>query len=247
MTEKDAAATDYKDAVSGKPLEKMKEESYFFRQSRYQERLVEHIKANPDFVRPENCRKEILTRLQKEPLLDLSISRTTFDWGIPLPSNPKHVMCARGWRGAGRSPLCCARPARAPCGARFHPLGSSDLRSHTFARNVSFRYVWFDALTNYLTGCDWPEGPMKWHWPANVHIIGASSFSSRRQLHERRLLWWFPAWRRLISVRPERAALFADHLFLQGRTSFGSTASFGHACCGRLASRFPRGSTATAS
>lgn len=94
VTEKDALATDYKDPVSGKPLEKMKEESYFFKQSRYQERLVEHLKYNPSFVQPDSCRKEILTRLQKEPLLDLSISRTTFDWGIPLPNNPKHVMCA---------------------------------------------------------------------------------------------------------------------------------------------------------
>lgn len=98
VTEKDAAATDYKDPVSGKPLEKMKEESFFFKQSRYQARLIEHIKANPDFVRPEACRKEILARLEKEPLLDLSISRTTFDWGIPLPNNPKHVMCVRGGR-----------------------------------------------------------------------------------------------------------------------------------------------------
>ena len=45
-------------------------------------------------MRPESCRKEILTRLAKEPLLDLSISRTTFAWGIPLPGAPKHVMCA---------------------------------------------------------------------------------------------------------------------------------------------------------
>ena len=61
---------------------------------RYQERLVELLKTNPDIVRPDSCRSEILTRLQREPLLDLSISRTTFDWGIPVPGDPKHVMCA---------------------------------------------------------------------------------------------------------------------------------------------------------
>ena len=110
MTETEAAATEFKDPVSGKPLEKMLESSYFFKQSkcgraaavcsarslstrgRYQERLIEHIKSNPDFIRPEQCRNEILARLQREPLLDLSISRTTFDWGIPVPDDAKHVM-----------------------------------------------------------------------------------------------------------------------------------------------------------
>jgi len=112
VTETEAAGTEYKDPVSGKPLEKMLESSYFFKQSkcvrggtvfhspavlsesatRYQERLVEHIKSNPDFIRPEQCRNEILARLQREPLLDLSISRTTFDWGIPVPDDAKHVM-----------------------------------------------------------------------------------------------------------------------------------------------------------
>ena len=111
VSETEAAATEYKDPVSGKPLEKMLESSYFFKQSkcvgaaagctacradhrraRYQERLIEHIKSNPDFIRPEPCRNEILARLQREPLLDLSISRTTFNWGIPVPDDAKHVM-----------------------------------------------------------------------------------------------------------------------------------------------------------
>ena len=42
------------------------------------------------------------------------------------------------------------------------------------------RYVWFDALTNYLTGCDWPSGPNAHHWPASVHIIGAADLAARR-------------------------------------------------------------------
>ena len=67
------------------------------RASRYQAQLVEHITANPSFIQPEARRNDILQRLQREPLLDLSISRTTFDWGIPLPDDPKHVMCAARW------------------------------------------------------------------------------------------------------------------------------------------------------
>ena len=60
---------------------------------RFQARLIEHIQSNPKFVQPEARRNDILQRLQREPLLDLSISRTTFDWGIPVPDDPEHVMC----------------------------------------------------------------------------------------------------------------------------------------------------------
>ena len=79
-----------KDAVDGKcPVHKMKldilkEESYFFKLSKYQEKIIEHIKNNKDFIFPEFRRNEILNRLQ-EDLRDLSISRTNFSWGIPLP------------------------------------------------------------------------------------------------------------------------------------------------------------------
>ena len=66
---------------------------------------MEHITSNPSFIQPEARRNDILQRLQREPLLDLSISRTTFDWGIPLPDDPKHVMCA--------SALCVHSAARA--------------------------------------------------------------------------------------------------------------------------------------
>ena len=70
---------------------------------RYQEQLIQYIQEHPDFIKPEARRKDILARLQREPLLDLSISRTTFDWGIPVPDDPKHVMCARGVAHAHRS------------------------------------------------------------------------------------------------------------------------------------------------
>lgn len=136
VPESDAKLTDYKDPVSGLPLKKVEETSYFFKMSKYQDRLVEHIKANPTCIQPEAQRKFILARLE-EPLRDLSISRTTFKWGVPVPEGfeDDHVM-----------------------------------------------YVWFDALTNYLTGVDYlgtngepsPSGAtdLPQHWPCDVHLIG---------------------------------------------------------------------------
>ena len=135
VTDSDAQLADYKDPVSGKPLKKVEEASYFFKMSNFHDRLVQHIKDNPEFIRPEQHRNQILTRLADDRLRDLSISRTSFDWGIPVPEgfDEKHVM-----------------------------------------------YVWFDALSNYLTGVDAlganePDaGPndLAKYWPADVHIIG---------------------------------------------------------------------------
>jgi len=94
VSDTDAAATDYKDPTSGSPLAKMKEESYFFKMSKYHSRLVEHMEQHKDFVQPENFRKFILARLSADSLRDLSISRKTFDWGISVPHgfDEKHVM-----------------------------------------------------------------------------------------------------------------------------------------------------------
>lgn len=127
VTEQEARELDYKDPMSGKPLTKMKEPSYFFAQSRYYERLLEHLRSNPEFVQPESRRNEIISRLETDGLFDLSISRTNISWGIPIPTDPKHVI-----------------------------------------------YVWFDALTNYLTACDAHDesSPLSRFWPADVHIIG---------------------------------------------------------------------------
>ncbi|MBI2451545.1 methionine--tRNA ligase [Candidatus Pacearchaeota archaeon] len=71
-------------------IEKLKEESYFFRLSKYQNKLLEFYKKNQDFISPEYRRQEIINRV-KEDLQDLSISRTSFTWGIPLPFDKKHV------------------------------------------------------------------------------------------------------------------------------------------------------------
>lgn len=113
-------------APTGTPVEWIEEESYFFRLSAYQDRLLDLYRDNPGFVSPETRRNEIVSFVRRG-LQDLSISRTTFNWGLPVPSDPKHVM-----------------------------------------------YVWVDALTNYITGCGFPdENSDRWHyWPADVHIIG---------------------------------------------------------------------------
>jgi len=72
-------------------VEHLKQPSYFFRMSRYQDRLLEHIQQHPEFVRPEMRKNEIVSFIQSG-LRDLSISRTTFKWGIPVPDDPDHVI-----------------------------------------------------------------------------------------------------------------------------------------------------------
>ncbi len=112
---------------------KLAEESYFFRMSAYQERLLDHIRSHPDFIEPEVRRNEIL-RFVEGGLRDLSISRTTFSWGVPVPDNPQHVVYV--WfdalinylTGAGY-PDDAARFAR-QWPARVHVIGKDILRFH---------------------------------------------------------------------------------------------------------------------
>ncbi len=117
---------DFKCPDCNRPTEKLKEESYFFRMSKYQEALLAHIEANPEFIQPKSRRNEIISFV-KEGLRDLSVSRTSFTWGIPVPGNPRHVI-----------------------------------------------YVWFDALTNYITALGYPSesDDLAAFWPADVHLIG---------------------------------------------------------------------------
>jgi len=75
----------------GKMVETVEEESYFFRMSKYQDRLLEYIEAHPDFIQPVSRRNEMINFI-KGGLEDLSVSRTTFGWGIPVPINSKHVI-----------------------------------------------------------------------------------------------------------------------------------------------------------
>jgi methionyl-tRNA synthetase len=111
----------------GRATTKLKEESYFFRMSNYGDKLIKHIEENPDFIQPKSRRNEILSFI-REGLRDLSISRTSFSWGIPVPGDEKHVI-----------------------------------------------YVWFDALTNYISALGYPEdkdGLFEKFWPVNAHVIG---------------------------------------------------------------------------
>jgi len=129
VSDSDAESNNYLDLISGLPLKKVEEESYFFRLSKYCDKLIEYIESNPDFIQPREHRASILYRLKTEGLKDLSISRTSFDWGIPVPNDLNHVM-----------------------------------------------YVWFDALTNYLSGIDIfnNNNTLSSFWDAtkSVHIIG---------------------------------------------------------------------------
>lgn len=75
----------------GRPVEKMAEESYFFKLSKYQDRLLEYIETHPDFIQPVSRRNEMINFI-KQGLEDLCITRTTFDWGIPVPFDKKHVV-----------------------------------------------------------------------------------------------------------------------------------------------------------
>jgi methionyl-tRNA synthetase len=110
----------------GSVVERLSEESYFFRLSAYQDRLLAHYREHPEFITPDIRRNE-MTAFVAAGLKDLSVSRTSFKWGIPVPDDPSHVM-----------------------------------------------YVWFDALTNYLTAAGFPDDQQRLtrYWPADVHLMG---------------------------------------------------------------------------
>ncbi len=76
----------------GRPVEKVKEESYFFKLSKYADWLIDYINTHPDFIQPVSRRNEMLNNFLLPGLEDLSVSRTSFDWGIPVPFDEKHVI-----------------------------------------------------------------------------------------------------------------------------------------------------------
>jgi methionyl-tRNA synthetase len=78
-------------AIHGTPVEMLAEQNYFFRMSAYTERLLEFYEANPTFVQPASARNEVLSFV-RQGLQDLSISRNTFDWGVPIPWDTSHVL-----------------------------------------------------------------------------------------------------------------------------------------------------------
>ncbi|WP_174734805.1 methionine--tRNA ligase [Mesobacillus harenae] len=73
-------------------VEKVKEESYFFRMSNYADRLLQYYQDNPSFIQPESRKNEMINNFIKPGLEDLAVSRTTFDWGVKVPGDPKHVI-----------------------------------------------------------------------------------------------------------------------------------------------------------
>ncbi|MBK3331710.1 methionine--tRNA ligase [Persephonella atlantica] len=127
-TETEIKDYDYRCPIHKKPCEKVKEESYFFRLSKYQDRLLKLYEEKPSFIQPDYRRNEVVSFV-KQGLKDLSVSRprSRVKWGIPVPFDPEHTI-----------------------------------------------YVWFDALTNYLTGVGYPDNPEMFEtfWPADVHIVG---------------------------------------------------------------------------
>ena len=85
----------------GREVHKTKEEAYFFKLSKYKDRLIKLFNENPEFLQPESRRKEMLNNFLNAGLEDLCISRTSFDWGVKVPFDPKHVVYV--WLDA----LCC--------------------------------------------------------------------------------------------------------------------------------------------
>ncbi len=77
---------------SGHPVELVKEESYFFRMSKYADRLLQFYEENPQFIQPESRKKEMINNFIKPGLEDLAVSRTTFEWGVKVKGDPKHVV-----------------------------------------------------------------------------------------------------------------------------------------------------------
>ncbi|MBT2290653.1 methionine--tRNA ligase [Paenibacillus albidus] len=92
--ERDAAGTIIggKSPDSGHPVELVKEASYFFRMSKYADRLIQYYEENPEFIQPESRKNEMINNFIKPGLEDLAVSRTTFDWGIKVKGDEKHVV-----------------------------------------------------------------------------------------------------------------------------------------------------------
>ena len=113
-----------------RPLDLLSEESYFFKLSAFQDKLIAHYEANPHFIRPETRRNEVLSFV-RGGLNDLAVSRVSVKWGIPVPDDPEHTM-----------------------------------------------YVWFDALSNYITAIGYGnnqfggEEHFNKFWPADLQLVG---------------------------------------------------------------------------
>ncbi len=121
----------------GKKVTKTKEEAYFFKMSKYQDRLMKHIEDNPDFIYPESRKKEMVNNFLKPGLQDLCVSRSTFSWGVPVEFDPKHVIYV--WIDAlsnyitaiGYDPDGSSEQFNKLWPADVHIIGKDILRFHT--------------------------------------------------------------------------------------------------------------------
>ena len=129
-------AVDGKCPDCGRPVEKAKEEAYFFKMSKYADRLIEYIETHPDFIQPDSRKNEMLNNFLRPGLQDLCVSRTTFNWGIPVEFDPGHVIyvwvdalsnyiTALGYNGEDTSLYEKYWPAD------IHLIGKDILRFHT--------------------------------------------------------------------------------------------------------------------
>lgn len=121
----------------GSEVTKTTEEAYFFKMSKYQDRLMKHIEENPDFIVPESRKKEMVNNFLKPGLQDLCVSRTSFTWGIPVDFDPKHVVYV--WIDAlsnyitalGYDPDGSSEQFKKYWPADVHVIGKDILRFHT--------------------------------------------------------------------------------------------------------------------
>ena len=155
-----------------RPLERLAEESYFFRLSAFQERLLEWYEAHPEFIQPESRRNEVL-RFVQGGLHDLSVSRVSVKWGIPVPDDSDHTM-----------------------------------------------YVWFDALSNYITAIGYgneshggAERFDQW-WPANLQLVG-------KDILRFHTIYW-PAFLLAADLEPPKT-VFAHGFWLSGGRKMSKT------------------------
>ena len=154
----------------GGKVERLKEESYYFRLSKYQQPLLDFYAANPDFLQPAFRLNEVRSFVEAG-LQDLSISRTSFAWGVPVPDDPKHVM-----------------------------------------------YVWFDALTNYLTVLGFGSGDdsrVQRFWPTVTHLVG-------KEIVRQHALYW-PAFLMSAGLPPPRR-IVAHGWWLMGGAKMSKSA-----------------------
>ncbi len=134
FTETQAKDNDYKCKDCGRALTKSSEEAYFFKLSKYQDRLVKHIHDNPSFIQPESRKNEMLNNFLKDKLPDLCVSRTSFDWGIKVPFDPKHVIYV--WVDALSNYYTGLGDANSELSKKYWPadvhiIGKDILRFHT--------------------------------------------------------------------------------------------------------------------